>query len=60
MFIYSTMLLYLNTKILSRSLAVTPIRFLAMIWASAFYGYFTFLALQSDVIPWVVSQFAGK
>lgn len=60
MFIYSTLLLYLNTKILSRSLAVTPIRFLAMIWASAFYGYFTFLALQSDVIPWVVSQFAGK
>jgi len=60
MFIYSTLLLYLNTKILSRSLAVTPIRFLAMIWASAFYGYFTFLALQSDVIPWVVSQFGGK
>lgn len=55
MFIYSVVLLYLNTKILSRSIAVTPIRFLAMIWASAFYGYFTLLALQSDVVPWLKS-----
>lgn len=57
MFIYSVLLLYLNTKILSRSLAVSPLRFVAMIWASAFYGYFTLLALQSDVIPWIGSLF---
>ncbi|MCA9094718.1 MAG: Nramp family divalent metal transporter [Planctomycetaceae bacterium] len=60
MFIYSVLLLYLNTKILSRSLAVSPSRFLAMIWASAFYGYFTLLALQSDVIPWLGSLMTGK
>jgi hypothetical protein len=60
MFIYSVLLLYLNTKILSRSIAVSPIRFLAMIWACAFYGYFTLLALQSDVIPWLASQLLQK
>lgn len=60
MFIYSVLLLYLNTKILSRSLSVSPLRFVAMIWASAFYGYFTLLALQFDIVPWVISLIPGK
>ncbi|MSR57975.1 MAG: hypothetical protein EXS05_09905 [Planctomycetaceae bacterium] len=53
MFIYSMLLLYLNNKILSRSLSMSPVRFVAMIWACGFFGYFTLLALKHDVIPFV-------
>ncbi|MFN9370315.1 MAG: Nramp family divalent metal transporter, partial [Planctomycetaceae bacterium] len=39
MFIYTVILLYLNNKILSRSLSMTPLRFLAMVWGCGFFGY---------------------
>ena len=52
MFIYSMILLYLNSKILSRRLALSPVRFVAMVWAAAFFGYFTLLALKHEVIPY--------
>ncbi len=49
MFLYSLLLLYLNAKILPRSLSITPVRFVAMVWSSAFFGYFTWQAGQSWV-----------
>jgi hypothetical protein len=55
MFVYSIILLYLNNKILSRSLSMTPLRFVAMIWACGFFGYFTLLALRHEVIPYLKS-----
>ena len=53
MFIYTVILLYLNNKILSRSLSMTPLRFLAMVWGCGFFGYFTLLALKFEVFPWL-------
>jgi hypothetical protein len=53
MFIYTVILLYLNNKILSRSLSMTPLRFLAMVWGCGFFGYFTLLALKYEVVPWL-------
>ncbi len=59
MFIYSMILLYLNNKILSRSLSMSPLRFVAMVWACGFFGYFTLLALKHEVIPHVQSLFVA-
>lgn len=53
MMIYSVLLLYLNNKILSRSLSMTPLRFVAIIWSCAFFGYFTIQALQLSVLPYL-------
>jgi len=44
MFLYSLLLLYLNAKILPRSLSITPVRFVAIVWSCAFFGYFTWQA----------------
>ncbi len=51
MMIYSILLLYLNNKVLSRSLSMTPLRFVVIIWSCAFFGYFTMQAFQIDVWP---------
>ncbi|MBI1347834.1 hypothetical protein GC163_16280 [bacterium] len=51
MFLYSILLLYMNSKILPRSLAISPWRFVAMVWACAFFGYFTVQALRLSLIP---------
>lgn len=59
MMVYSLLLLYLNTKILSRSLAITPMRFVAMVWSCAFFGYFTIKATQYEVIPWLQQVLGG-
>jgi len=53
MMIYSILLLYMNNTILSRSLAMRPLRFVALIWACAFFGYFSLQALGIQVIPWI-------
>ena len=34
MLIYSVLLLYLNNKVLSRSLSMSPLRFVALIWSA--------------------------
>jgi hypothetical protein len=44
MFLYSLLLLYLNAKILPRSLSLSPVRFVALVWSCAFFGYFTWQA----------------
>jgi hypothetical protein len=50
MFIYSILLLYLNNKILDRRLGMHPVRFVAIIWSCAFFGYFTLITL-GDQLP---------
>lgn len=54
MFLYSLLLLYMNSKILPRSLAITPWRFVAMVWACAFFGYFTIQAIRLTLVPMVM------
>lgn len=51
MCIYGMLLLYLNLKIMPRSLAITPLRFVAMVWACAFFGFFSLQAIQLEVWP---------
>jgi len=58
MMIYSVLLLYLNNKILSRSLSMSPVRFVAIIWSCAFFGYFTLQALQLSVWPYLLDLFS--
>jgi len=50
MFIYSILLLYLNNKILDKRLGMHPVRFVAIIWSCAFFGYFTLITLN-DQLP---------
>jgi hypothetical protein len=58
MFIYSLILLYMNTKILPRSIAITPVRFVCVAWAAAFFGYFTIQALRIDILPSLAAWFS--
>ena len=51
MFIYSLLLLYMNNKVLPRRLSMSPVRFLAIVWSCAFFGYFTAQALRHKVLP---------
>lgn len=53
MFLYSLVLLYMNTKILPRSLSTSPLRFTALVWSCAFFGYFSFQALKIEVVPYL-------
>lgn len=55
MFLYSMILLYMNTKILSRSISTNPLRFVVMVWAAAFFGYFSLQAFQVQIIPYFES-----
>ena len=59
MFIYSLILLYMNNKILSRSLSMNPIRFVAVVWSCAFFGYFSFQALKIEVLPFLAGWLFG-
>jgi hypothetical protein len=56
MFLYSIILLYLNAKILPRSLAITPLRFVMLVWACAFFGYFVILATKLEVVPYLLGR----
>ena len=53
MFLYSLILLYMNNKILSRSLSMHPVRFVVLVWSCAFFGYFSFQALKFKVLPYL-------
>ncbi len=55
MFLYSLLLLYMNNKVLSRSLSMSPVRFVALVWSCAFFGYFSVQALRLSVIPYLQS-----
>lgn len=51
MFLYSLLLLYMNSKILSRSISISPLRYVALVWSCAFFGYFSIQALRLDLLP---------
>ncbi|MBD3673478.1 MAG: Nramp family divalent metal transporter [Planctomycetaceae bacterium] len=51
MFVYSILLLWMNNKVLSRSLSMSPLRFVAIIWSCAFFGYFSFMVMKMEVMP---------
>jgi hypothetical protein len=53
MFVYSILLLWMNNKILSRSLSMSPLRFVAIIWSCAFFGYFAFMVMKLEVLPFL-------
>ena len=53
MFVYSILLLWMNNKVLSRSLSMSPLRFIAIIWSCAFFGYFSFMVMKMEVMPWL-------
>ena len=46
MLIYSLLLLWMNSRVLGGSLRTPVVRFLAMVWASAFFGYFTIVTFE--------------
>ncbi len=60
MFIYSFILLYMNNKILSRNLSMSPLRFVAVVWSCAFFGYFSFQALKLEVFPFLMQPFLSS
>jgi hypothetical protein len=37
---------------------MSPLRFVAIIWSSAFFGYFSFMVLKLEVIPFFTSAFS--
>ncbi len=49
MLIYSLLLLWTNNRVLGSKLAMHPVRFVAMVWACAFFGYFTFVTLSNQL-----------
>jgi hypothetical protein len=49
MFLYSMLLLWFNNKVIPKQLAMGKTRFIALVWASGFYGYFTFAVLKSQI-----------
>ena len=53
MFLYSMTLLYLNKRVLRGALSMHPVRLLALIWSTLFFGYFTIKALIIEVIPYL-------
>ena len=59
MFLYSLLLLYMNTKILSRSLSINAWRFVAVVWSCAFFGYFTMQAFRLELLPGLARLFSS-
>ena len=59
MFLYSLILLYMNNKILSRSLSMSPLRFVALVWSCAFFGYFSIQALRLEIWPYLDGLMRG-
>ena len=49
MLIYSVLLLWLNNRVLGGQIRMPPLRFVMMIWACAFFGYFTFVTLKNQI-----------
>jgi hypothetical protein len=56
MFLYSMILLYMNNMILPRGLSSSPLRFLALVWACAFFGYFTLQSVQLSLLPMLLGS----
>jgi len=50
---YSFLLLWMNGRVLPRWLAMGKVRFIALVWACAFYGYFAVTVLRIKVPQFV-------
>ena len=53
MFIYSIILLYMNRRILRGRLRMGLLQMIMVAWSILFFGFFTFQALQIDVLPYL-------
>lgn len=49
MFFYSMLLLWYNNKVIPKHIQMGKVRFIALVWASGFYGYFTLAVLGSQI-----------
>ena len=49
MLLYSVLLLWMNNRVLGRGLKMPPLRFVALIWSCAFFGYFTIITLKNQL-----------
>ena len=49
MLLYSVLLLWMNNRILRDALAMHPVRFVALVWSCAFFGYFTIVTLKNQL-----------
>lgn len=49
MLLYSVLLLWQNNRVLKGALAMHPVRFVALVWACAFFGYFSFVTLREQL-----------
>ena len=51
MFLYSMILLKLNSRLLTGALAISPIRKLTLVWSTLFFGFFTLAAFRYGILP---------
>ena len=49
MLLYSVLLLWMNNRILGAGLKMSVIRFGAIVWSCAFFGYFTIITLNNQL-----------
>ena len=50
MLLYAVLLLWMNNRVLHNKLAMHKVRFVALVWACAFFGYFAIVTLK-DQLP---------
>ena len=49
MLLYSVLLLWMNNRVLGRGIKMPPLRFVALIWSCAFFGYFTIITRKNQL-----------
>lgn len=49
MLIYSVLLLWMNNRVLGAGLKMSVLRFIAIVWSCAFFGYFTLITLENQI-----------
>ena len=49
MLLYSVLLLWMNNRILGAGLKMSVVRFAAIVWSCAFFGYFTIITLNNQL-----------
>ena len=49
MLLYAVLLLWMNNRVLHNKLAMHKVRFVALVWACSFFGYFTIGTLKNQM-----------
>ena len=49
MLLYAVLLLWMNNRVLHNKLAMHKVRFVALVWACSFFGYFTIVTLKNQM-----------